>query len=500
LGKDGEGADFTLYGDTSGSYMKWDASANSLGFAGSAEIDIVVGSVDISSVGGIVMSGAMTDAILISGTCSDNGLEITGVCTGNAINIANTHNCVYIAPAAATTGGEYGLKISSTSTFSAAAAHKALLVEHAHTPSSAGTACPIAIVGKLTMGGDNTASNNYQGMGFGIQGQLHIATGSTFDGSTYGDTAGAVYCGVRAVCTDAGTSTYTKGKIACSFNDMQLTQNASSGANFKVYGIYNYVYNAAGNTNVDAVIAIDAHASLTAGTIEKGIQFISTAPVTTGISMESAMTTGISITGACSTAGITLADDITLDFGTSNDISISWTGQELLFEDTRTIDVGDGYNRTIHVGNTVTMTASRYGAISNYTTLAGTGGLDAYGAKFAMVQGTTKAVDGHYGAIMGEAKNACTSTSVASVLFLRWDNDAASGFGGVQHSFIRIQDNSSQTNCQALFDLYGMDATTGASATAITCAAGNATECSHVIRVVVGGVPYWLMMDSTAPA
>jgi len=297
LGKDAEGTDFIIYGDTSGSYMKWDASANSLGFAGSAEIDIAVGSVDLSTVGGINFTGAMTDAIVISGTCSDNGIEISGVCTGNAINIADTHNCVYIAPAADTTGSEYGLKISSTSTFSAVAAHKALQIEHAHTPSSAGTACPIAIVGKLTMGGDNTASNNYPGMGFGIQGQLHIATGSTFDGSTFGDTVGAMYCGVRAVCTDAGTSTYTKGKIACSFNDMQLTQNASAGANFKVYGIYNYIYNAAGNTNVDAVIAIDAHASLTAGTIEKGIQFISTAPVTVGISLESAMTTGLSFAG-----------------------------------------------------------------------------------------------------------------------------------------------------------------------------------------------------------
>ena len=85
-------------------------------------------------------------------------------------------------------------------------------------------------------------------------------------------------------------------------------------------------------------------------------------------------------------------------------------------------------------------------------------------------------------------------------LFLRWDNDAASGFGGVQHSFIRIQDNSSQTHCQALFDLYGMDATTGASATEIVCAAGAATAASHVIRIVANGVPYWIMMDSTPPA
>ena len=199
-------------------------------------------------------------------------------------------------------GGGSELTINSTFSASAVAAHKALNVLMTYGP-TVGTACPIGICSKLTLDGDLTAANNYQGMGFGIQGQLHIATGSTLDGSTFGDTVGAMYCGVRGVITDSGTSTYTKGKLACLFADMQVTQNASVGADFKVYCLYNYVYNAAGNSNVDAVIAIDAHGSLAAGTIEKGIQIISTAPVTTGISLESTMSKGIDVTDATLTQG-----------------------------------------------------------------------------------------------------------------------------------------------------------------------------------------------------
>lgn len=195
---------------------------------------------------------------------------------------------------------------------------------------------------------------------------------------------------------------------------------------------------------------------------------------------------------------ITLREDVPINF--SDRVKLSWTGQELLLEDERTIDVSDGYNRSFHVGSSITMIASRYAAISCYATLAaGSGGMDAYGGKFSMVQGSIKAVDGHFGAVMAEVKNNANTCSTASALFCRWDNDNSYQFGGAQ-SFIRFEDNSSGTKVRALLDLYGMDATTSASATAITCQMGNATTCSHVIRVLIGGVPYWIMMDSTAPA
>jgi len=224
-------------------------------------------------------------------------------------------------------GSEYSLKIVDTATFVAVAAHKSAQVELTYAPSSAGTACPIAVVGKLTLNGDLTAANNYPGMGWGIQGQLHIATGSTIDGSTYGD-PGAVYAGVRGVLSDAGTSTYTKGILTGFFGDIQLTQNASSGADFKVYGAYLYLYSAAGNTNVDALLCLDKHASATDASVEKGI-YIRTG-MTTGIDIDPAAgtiatgidigtcTTGISLTGTF-TKGIDFANaTITVDAGRDN--------------------------------------------------------------------------------------------------------------------------------------------------------------------------------------
>ncbi len=214
--------------------------------------------------------------------------------SADALYITGTHDA----------GSEYSLKIVDTATFVAVAAHKSAQVELTYAPSSAGTACPIAIVGKVTLNGNLTAANNYPGMGWGIQGQIHIATGSTIDGSTYGD-PGAVYAGVRGVLTDAGTSTYTKGILAALFSDIQLTQNASALANFKVYGAYIYLYNAAGNTNVDAMVCIDKHASALATTIEKAIYI--KADCVVGLDIGS-VTTGIDFTGTITGNGIDFTD------------------------------------------------------------------------------------------------------------------------------------------------------------------------------------------------
>lgn len=192
--------------------------------------------------------------------------------------------------------GSSTIYVIDTYTQIAAVAHKSIRSELTYAPATAGTACPIAIVGKLTLNGDLDAdTNTYPGMGWGIQGQVHVATGTTINGSTYGD-PGAIYAGVRGVVTDAGTSTYTKGILTCFFGDMQLTQNASSNANFKVYGMYLYLYQAVSNTNVDALLALDKHASVTASTIEKGIYI--RCGMTTAIDIDpqaGAITTGIDL-------------------------------------------------------------------------------------------------------------------------------------------------------------------------------------------------------------
>ena len=232
---------------------------------------------------------------------------------------------------------------------------------------------------------------------------------------------------------------------------------------------------------------------LTQGNVACGILMDSGAyTITTGVSFTGIYTTAISITGTCTTA-LLIPDDSLLSWGASADVSASWTGQELLFEDTRTIDVSDGYNRTIHVGNTVTMTASRYAALSNYTTLAGTGGLDAYGVKAAMVQGATKAVDGHFGGGMFEVKNNAATCSTASAIFLRWDNDSSSGFGGAQ-SFIRIEDNSSATKVKYLLDTLTVSTNLDADAAMIRTG-GNAAsniQFKQGLQVKVNGSAYYI--------
>lgn len=63
LGENGEGTDFIIYGDTSDSYMRWDASANSLDLGGTAT-------------NGIAITGACKTAINISAVQTDEtGLD-----------------------------------------------------------------------------------------------------------------------------------------------------------------------------------------------------------------------------------------------------------------------------------------------------------------------------------------------------------------------------------------------------------------------------------------
>lgn len=232
------------------------------------------------------------------------------------LDIALPTDGLYLDSVDDTVGGKSVIAISSTFTAIGATAHKAIKSELTYSPAATGTACPIAVVGKVTLDGNctgNAASSNYPGMGWGIQGQVHIATGSTIDSGGFGD-PGAIYAGVRGVLTDAGTSTYTKGILTAFFGDIQITQNASANANFEVYGAYLYLYQAVSNTQVDAMLCVDKHASVNSTSIEKGIYLkcgmsvgIDIDPaagtIVTGIDIGT-VTTGISFTGTITGNGI----------------------------------------------------------------------------------------------------------------------------------------------------------------------------------------------------
>jgi len=196
-----------------------------------------------------------------------------------------------------------------------------------------------------------------------------------------------------------------------------------------------------------------------------------------------------------------LPEDEPLIWG-DDDHKMLWTGEEIAVTGDRTTG-GDGdYYRVFHVASGVTLgAADRWGTISCYTVMSGapTTATSAFAGSFSLVQETVQ-VTGFFGAVMAEIKNEADNCNTACALFCRWDNDSAVGFGGVMHSFIRFEDNSSALNVQCLFELYLMDATAAAASDVIVCQAGAANTASHVIKISANGVPYWILMDSTPPA
>ena len=418
-----------------------------------------------------INDGGATTGIEI-GTCTD-GINFSGLCGGHAIDTAAYGDIVIGNRTAAS-----GLSIS-TGGF-----HQGLLVAVEY--DAEGVANTTDYIGCAAIFNYNHNLTCATG-GFGTSGMATIASHYDIKKEIYG--SGGLSCGWFPIWAEAaGTNARIRASAGARSLHIQCVDAAivtgaafDLGANCDLFGIRVDSSVNSGCTMSGHFYGINIDASGTSMDWQIGINIDN---ATTGIALGSSVTTGIS-----------LAEDVTLAFGSSNEIAVSWTGQELLFEDTRTIDVSDGYNRTIHVGNTITMTASRYAAVSCYTTVVGAGGLDAYGAKFSMVQNATSAVTGHYGAVMAEVKNTVNSTAccTASALFCRWDNDAATGFGGDQ-SFIRCEDNSSQTKVKYLID--GLTLSTAEDSTAVLLRTGGHAANNIVntagIHVRVNGAAYYI--------
>lgn len=159
-------------------------------------------------------------------------------------------------------GGGYGIKVLNTFTKTGALSHKAILSDLTYDPAITGAACPIAIVGKVTIDGNCTeALDAYPGLGIGIQGQIHIANGSIIDGIGGGE-PGAIYTGVRGVVTNAGTSTYTRGFITAGYFETQMNQNVSAG-NFKHYIMWLRAQGSGTCSGIDAALRIDSNSAFT---------------------------------------------------------------------------------------------------------------------------------------------------------------------------------------------------------------------------------------------
>jgi len=218
-------------------------------------------------------------------------------------------------------GGGYGLKITNTFTKVGAIAHKALWSDVTYTPASTGTACPIAVAGKVNLNGNLTYANSYPGYGWGVQGQLHIVAGTTLAGGTADP--GSIYAGVRGTVTSAGTSTYTSGQIACFYGDMKIGQeNAGDGANIRIYGMWLLGSGSGNLPQITAGLKIstggtgaDWNDKITTGIdINDSITGIDIDDATTGIVIGSGVTTGISVDSATD-SGSTVTGSIHTDGG-----------------------------------------------------------------------------------------------------------------------------------------------------------------------------------------
>lgn len=272
----------------------------------------------------IDIDGTVTNGLFID----NDGTMTTG------IKIDGGTRSMTLAPETDATGGGYGIKLTTSSTFQAVAAYKALQVEHTHTPSAAGTGCPIAIVGKMTLAGDNTGANAYPGLGWGVQGQIHLADSVTIDDGDYGN--GAIYAGLRGCVTGGTSGTFTEGHVTCCYLDMQAVSGVSDNGDFKTSLIYANAQQGASITSIDYGLWITSNVA--ASSIVSGITM--DVNMTRGITMSGAMTDGILISGACGDNGIEITGACTgagLLIGTGT----TGTGIEIGNNTTTGLQIGD---------------------------------------------------------------------------------------------------------------------------------------------------------------
>ena len=233
-----------------------------------------------------------------------------------------------------TVGSLNELLITSTFTKVGAVAHKAIQVDLTYDPATTGTACPVGVSSKVILDGNLTAANSYPGLGWGVQGQIHLATGTTIDGSTYGS-PGAVYAGLRGVITGAGTSTFTKGQLCALYAEVQLAQeNANDESDFNIYGIYVRNQGVATSTEMAAGIYMDSNSVTGDGAnILVGIHLNGTG-MNDGILISGdCADNGIEISGACTDSAIQIVTGafgnglfINADGTTAINISSNFTG------------------------------------------------------------------------------------------------------------------------------------------------------------------------------
>ncbi len=203
----------------------------------------------------------VTGGIDMADTTSAIGIDMGGTHSTAAINIDGTSEIgvnMTKSDSSGTAGaGGYGaIKYVGTFTADAASAHKGIFSQVDYEPpSDDGTACSIGVEGQVTAKGDLSESNNYPGYGYGIQGKFHLKDGATINSGDLDP--GSTYAGVRAVLTDAGSATLTKGTFAALVAESQVSQDADN-TDFRTYLGWFRCQGSTTSTDITAGIRIES--------------------------------------------------------------------------------------------------------------------------------------------------------------------------------------------------------------------------------------------------
>lgn len=434
-GVSGTGVDITFYGDTAGTYMRWDASADSLlipGTAGKFQIGAFTGA---TSGTGSVVSATNTAPFKVF---ADDGGAAIG--SGSLVRAGWFRNLQTY-----TTGNR--------EQESAGVQGSIMSVAGTNRHNMCGVLGSYEARTSLTVGGQAAATDTW--CQAGVIGRVGMSTG-TLVVDTNAVLAGlAAMSNINTACSETWTGAYTGFYVG-----------AWANANDWRYGLY----------------------------IEK----------------DKVATAGIYV-GSGATHGILVGED---DAG--SDVKFYGATASDYWEWDESLDkmVIEGQ---AHIEDSYTVTDTRKDVlrINSYPThasgkssrglmvlsegLAGTGGVNQIGITAISEMDSTKRITGFLTAITASLINAADATGGMGCIEMTWKNTATAPGppGTANHAYMIMRDYG--TNAIGSLFWFG-DITVGsASNSALICEMGNATTCSHVIRFMVKNVPYWIMCDSTPP-
>ena len=450
-------------------YLYLSNSEDDLGTMVVDSISVVVASADAINISGtasdcgIEIDAGCADGIRIDGACSDNGIEIVGNCTDSALQTV-TGSFGYGVKLGGTLG--YGISIGDCSTMAISALSQTQQVMQINS----GVTLSSADINVVEITADSAANADHEMRTLYVSAYPSTAAQATaglIAGYFLADVANALntdfmkavlaYLDLSAASTMATGGAGVHGIVNV---DAATTVSAGSVAALKAQvlgdsaltgSLYCIVVDA--DMDVDAGIDIDCASSKTMGigvnmtangAITTGIAMTGAGGMTTGISLGAAMADGILISGACSDNGIEISGDCTgagiLMSGTNGvDIELpngatldNNAAGELTFTEDAIILVGAGHGK-VQIGG-----PTDWGAGATGTLIDGTG--------WDWVSSTVGHVDS------GALATACAAAYHALTVTPASHSTGSSFFGTWTELYLQAtQDFANANNCAAVW-------------------------------------------------